>query len=338
MKKFFRRLSTKRGTIQDRNRYRSPNKQSWASVSSNSLPASCTNPTFQEFQQQSNPQATPQHDTLTVQQDHDETEAGSSASFHTPALDRQATPSPPEQPQTVQADTPALQLSTEEALPSVSAVSSSTKLPSPVNLAQISAQHSRSSSQPHEPASIYKSYNDLHDIMSSGTFDFSQHHLLSSAPEGDWLSVTEDQPSDRLPDRPKTAAETRQPPSSHPWETQPSDRPSPLPQPPSKPNKVKRSIPRNPAFTSPDACAKPRSLPPYSGPSPMAAMGRDHPPPNHPMVTPFAKYCNSAMSGALISTDLDTAMRANGQAPLPSLQKLCSDRQKSGKQHTLLDL
>ncbi|KAL3163384.1 hypothetical protein ABBQ32_009769 [Trebouxia sp. C0010 RCD-2024] len=338
MKKFFRRLSTKRGVIQDHNRYRSPNKQNWASVSSNSLPASCTNPTFQKFPQ-SNPQAAPQHDTLTVQQDPDQTEAGSSASFHTLAPDRQATPPPPKQPQIMQADTPALQLPTGEAMPSGSAVSSATNIPSPVNLAHISAQHSRSSSQPHEPASIYKSYSDLHDIMSSGTFDFSQHHLLSSAPDGDWLSMTEDQPSDRLPDRPKTATEARQPPSNHPWETQPSDRPPPPPQPPSKRNKVKRSIPRNPAFSSPDACAKPRSLPPYSGPSPMAAMQAHDHSSTRPMVTPFAKYSNSAMSGPLMSTDLDSAMRANGQnPPVPPLQKLSSDRQRSGKQYTLLDL
>ena len=338
MKKLFRRLSTKRDP-QERNPHRPPYKLNWASVSSNSLPASCTNPTFQEVQQNI-ALAPKQHDTLTVQQHAAPTGGGSfsSASWDTSAPDRPAKPLSPAQPQSaVQADTSALQPSSSKAMPSGSAVTSSSKLPSPVNLEHTAAQSSRNSSQQHEAASIYKSYSDLHDIMSSGTFDFSQHHLLSSAPGGDWLSVTEDQASDRLPDKPKSA-ETHQSRFSHPWETQPSERSLAPSQPASKPKQDKPSIPRSPTFSSPDACARPRSLPLYSGPSPMTAMQGQDRSPNHPIATPFATYSNKAMCRALDSTDLDSAMRANGQTPLPPLQHISFARQRSGKQHTLLDL
>lgn len=331
MKKLFRRLSTKRDVQQERNWHRSRNKLSWASVSSNSLPASCNNPTFQEVQR-NNIQAAQQPGTLMGQPDHVQTETGiSSASLQTPAPDSQATPPPPpEQPQsTAPVDTRAPQLSGREPIASGSELRPAAKLPSTL---QTASQDSRSTSQ-QDLASIYKSYNDI-DIMSSGTFDFSQHHLLSSAPDGDWLSLCEDQPSDRLPDRPKTAAERPHNHFGHPWETPSSDRPLPQHQPASKPNKVKWSIPRNPAFSSPDACARPRP-PPYSGASPMAAMQGCGPPHHQPLVTPFAKYSNSAMSGPLMSTDLDSAMRQNGQIPMQSLQALSPDEQKSGKRQAL---
>lgn len=331
MKRFFKRLSAKK---QEGKLHSSPVRPSWPSVSSNSLPATdngkCSNPTFQEFQQINTPAAQ-----LSVQ--HDSTEDGSfdTAPLPNAELDKQATQPPSRHPYSMtHADSPMLHQSrSREALISDSAFATATKLASCSIPSDLARQSSKSSSR-QQPASIYKSYNDF-DIMSSGNFDFSQHHLLSSAPDADWLK--EDCVSGRLPDRPKTARE--KPPSrvSYQWESQPTRTPSTTDQPASQPNTSRRSIPHNPAqFSSPDVSARSTTLP-SNGPSPMAArQNAGQSPVNQPMVTPFAKYASRPTSGLSLSGDLDTAMRANGQASVQPHQNGFLDGQTSGKQHELL--
>lgn len=331
MKRFFQRLSTKK---QESNSHSSPVKSSWPSVSSNSLPATghgrCSNPPFQESQQSSMPAP------LAVHQNHDSTEAGnfSTAPLPNSELGKQAT-RPMQHPHIrTHADTPMLHQSrSREASVSDSAFATATQLASQSTSSDHARQHSQNCSQ-HQPASIYKSYDDF-DIMSSGTFDFGQHHLLSSAPDADWLN--QECVSHRLPDRPKTATEKPQGPVSYQWEPEPTRTPSPRHQPASQPNSSRRHIPHNPAkFGSPHESARYGTLP-HSGPSPTAARqnaGRS--PVNQPMATPFAKYASRPMSGPLLSADLDSAMRADGQALMQPRQDGSLDGQTAGEQHELL--
>ena len=335
MKSFFKRLSTKKDKQQEINPHSSPNKSSWPSVSLNSFPVtvhgSCSKPASQEFQQNNTP--TPQQQVnLTVQQHHKQTEAGSVSNppLHISAPEAQASPSHPNQAQSmVQGDTPALQLPNgREAITSSSAPATTTKLPSHSTPLDFAVQNSASLPK-QEPASIYKSHNEL-DIMGSETFDFSQNHLLSSTPDADWLN--EDRVSHTLPDRPSTARETPHNRISHDWVTQPMRASSTHVQPAPKPSKAKRPIPHSPAYSYPDESARPRTLP-YNGSVPRGAkQGADQPPVNQPMVTPFAKYSTKAMSGPLTSADLDTAMRVNGQMPVRSQQEP-SYYGQAGKQH-----
>ena len=59
-------------------------------------------------------------------------------------------------------------------------------------------------------------------------------------------------------------------------------------------------------------------------------------PADQPMVTPFAKYASKPLSGPSLSGDLDTAMHANGQAPVQAQLNGFLDGQTSGKPHELL--
>ena len=332
MKRFFNRLSTKK---QESDLHSSPVKSSWPSVSSNSLPATgnsrCSNPTFQEFQQSNIPAAP-----LTFQQKHDSTEAGSFSTAPLPnsELDKPARQPLSKHPQSkTHADRPMLHQSrSREASVSDPAFATATQLASQSTPSDHPHQNSQNCSQ-QQPASIYKSYNDF-DIMSSGTFDFSQHHLLSSAPDADWLN--EQCVSHRLPDRPKTATEKPQGRFSQ-WEPEPTRTPSPRDQPASQPNSSRRHVPHNAVqFSSPHESARSRTLP-HGGPSPMAArQNAGQSPVNQPMATPFAKYASRPMSGPLLSADLDTAMRANGQAPVQPHRDGFHDGEMSGKHHELL--
>ena len=327
MKRFFKRMSSKK---QESNLPSCPVKPSWPSVSSNSLPATgngrCSDQTFQEFQQ-SNPPAAQ----LTFQQEHDSTAAGIAA--HPNAeLDKQATQPPSQHTHSMpHADSPMLQRHrSREALVSDSAFA---KLAGRSTSSNLARQNSKTSSR-QQPASIYKSYNDF-DIMSSGTFDFSQHHLLSSAPDADWLN--QECVSDRLPDRPKTARERSGSRVTYQWEPEPTRTPSPKDQPASQPNSSRRHVPHSPAqFSSSSESARSRTLP-YNGPSPIAARhSTDQSPVSQPLMIPFAKYASRSMSGPSLSADLDTAMRVNGQAPVQAHQNGFHDEQTAGKQHELL--
>lgn len=347
MKRFFRRLSSKK----ESSLHSSPVKPSWPSVSSHSLPAtgdsSCSRP-FHDLHANNIPAQ------LTVEQEHDSSQAGSfsTAPLHTLELKKQATQPPSGHLQSkAYVTTPTPQLShSREAVVSTSAPGTSKEEPArslPSNL----ASHNSTNSCQQQPASIYRSYNDF-DVMSSGAFDFSQHHLLSTAPDADWFD--RERLTDRLPDRPQTARELSRHstatngileegtgPEMHrsrsrsghgyQWEPQPSKTPSPQIQPASHPSTVNQHIPHQPAqFSSPDGSARSWTVVPYDGPSPMAArQGVSQAPANQRMVTPFAKYASRSMSGPLLSADLDTAMRANGQ--VPHHEGLCNG-QTSGKQ------
>ena len=332
MKRFFKRLSTRK---QESNLHSSPVKSSWPSVSSDNLPATGngrrSNATPQEFQQSNIPAAR-----LTEQQEHDSTEAArfGTAPLPTAELDKQATQPPSRQPYSMHDGTPILHAPrSREALVSDSAFAPATKLASRSIPSDLASQNSKSSSR-QQPASIYKSYNDF-DILSSGTFDFSQHHLLSSAPDADWLNA--EPASHRLSNRPNTAGQKPESRVSYPWEPEPTRTPSPQDQPASQPDSSRRHIPQNPAqFSSHHESARSRNMP-YNEPSPMAARhNAGLSPVNQPMMTPFAKYASRSLSGASLSVDLDTAMRAKGQAPVQALQNGFHDQQTSGKQHELL--
>ena len=330
MKSFFKRLSTKRHRQTESNIHRSPNKPSWPSISSNSLPASVdrslSDPAFSEVQQNSS-QAGQQRLNGTVQQDHDQAEATtfSNDSFNASELDRQAATSPPAKLQGTQnASAIAKQPSTGVSPRNkTSAFRSSTNHPS--TLSPLDVPQNSTSSSKHEPVSIYKSYNDF-DIMASGTFDFNQNHLLSSAPDADWLSVDEDRVG-RLSDRAKTAREAQTERFSQHWETKPSGQSS-------QTLKSKRSIPRSPASEEATR-ARPR---PFDGPCPMSkpdiVQGSSQSPVmTHPMVTPFAKYSNTAMSGPLLSEDMDTAMRPAGHLPGRTQTEVSHNGMRTGKSH-----
>lgn len=379
MKRFFRRLSSKK----DSNLHSSPVKPSWPSVSSNSLPAtgdsSCSRP-FQKLHDNTIPAAQ-----LTVGQEHDSSQAGSfsTAPLHTLELDKQATQPPSGHlPSKAQVTTPMQLSQSREAVVSTSASGTSKTEPT-CSMPSDFAPHNSTHSSQQQPASIYRSYNDF-DIMSSGTFDFSQHYLLSTAPDADWFD--RERLTDRLPDRPQTARELSRRctttngileegtgPEIHKsrsrsihgyqWEPLPTGTPSSQLQPASQPNMINQHIPSNPAqFSSPDESARSRTVS-YSGSSPMTAgqgvsqvaanqrmvtpfangtspmaagQGVSQAPANQHMVTPFAKYASQAMSGPLLSADLDTAMRANGQVPAQPHHERSYDGQTSGKQQACL--
>ena len=334
MKRFFRRLSSKK----ESNLHSSPVKPSWPSVSSDSLPAtgdsSCSRP-FQKSHDNTIPAAQ-----LTVGQEHDSSQAGSfsTAPLHTFELEKQATQPPSDHLcSKAQVPTPMLPLPhSREAVASTASAAGTSNSERTPSMPSDYASHKSTNSSQQQPASIYRSYNDF-DIMSSGTFDFSQHHLLSTAPDADWFD--RERVTDRLTDRPHTAREWSQHctatngtleegtgPEMHKsksrsihgyqWESQSTRTPSSQLQPASHPDTVTQHVPHNPAqLSSPDGSARSRTAP-YSGPSPMAArQGVSQAPANQRMVTPFAKYASQAMGGPSLSADLDTAMRANGQMP-----------------------
>lgn len=338
MKSFFKRLSTKRDRQKESNIHKSPKKPSWPSISSNSLPASVdrslSNPTFSEVQHDSS-QAGQQRLNSTVQQDHDQVEATSFSNdcFDTSELDRQAATSPPA-PVKLQGteNAPAI---AEQPFTDVSprnknsAFRSSRNLPS--SLSPLDVPQTSTNSSKHEPVSIYKSYNDF-DIMASGTFDFNQNHLLSSAPDADWLSVDGDRVQNTFTDRPKTAREAQNERFSQHWEVKPSGHSS-------QTLKSKRSIPRSPA---PEEAARARTRP-FNGPSPVnsgmldtAQASSQSPVVNQPMVTPFAKYSTTALSGPLLSEDMDTAMRPARQFSGCSQHDVPDDGMRTGRSHNLL--
>ena len=330
MKSFFRRLHSKKEKQKESNYHQSPNTPAWPSLSRKSLPGSVgsVNPTFSDFHQHTDLAA----DKNLNSADHQGISFNNAAAntVHSKAaLETQTQlPTTPGRDHNYQ-PAASLPASTPEARQPSSSHRSTAKFPSNITHTSSPSQGVRlTSPQPqHVSSSIYKTFNDF-NIMSSGRFDFDDNPLLASAPSADWLTI-EERPTNRLPERPRTADDGSSRSSfAHQWDsTQVLNQPRQQQQArrAGQPSNAKLSIPRSPVPGSPPGSAEAKGAS-YMGPSPVEPMPGIAPsaqgalpsvpglvPSMQPMSTPFAKYANKAMSQALFSGDLDTAMRPNEQ-------------------------
>ncbi|KAL0026946.1 hypothetical protein WJX79_001960 [Trebouxia sp. C0005] len=352
MKSFFRRLSSKK------DKQRGSNYHQWASSPGSPFarkslpaPASSMNPTFSVFQQhQSQPDQ--QHLNSTVQQDHVQAETVSlgidfvDGMIHEPETllsDDQQLPTTPNREHNSEATTSLPPLRSKSGKLS-SPYKSTTKFPSmPIPTAG-SQEVSFSSPQPQRVApSIYQSHNDF-DIMRSGGLELDDNPILATAPSADWFTV-DDGHSNRLPDRPKTAGDASCTRFRHPWEGKPPSTPSTPKQhfrqaaqrsnpKPVTTNTMMEPSPKDSFQSSTSLYTGPPPLPAMKGPSPpspfLLGAVKGPSPPLQQMVTPFAQYAAKAISSALPSGDLDTAMRPNGQMLSGGSKELMHGKQLSG--------
>ena len=352
MKSFFRRLSSKKDKQRESNYHQSASSTGWPSVSRKSLPAPAgsMNPTFSDFQQHHS-QPEQQHLNSTVQQDHIQAET---VSFTTDSVDGIIHEPEPQLPDEQQLPiTPNKEHNSEAttSLPPYSSKSgklsspyrSTTKFPSASVPSGGSQEVSFSSPEPQRvAASIYKSYNDF-DMRRSGGLELDDNPILASAPSTDWFTVDDGQ-SSRLPERPKTAGEASRTRFRHPWEGRPPSTPSTPKQhfrQAAQRSNVKPADTNTTLEPSPEGSVQ-SNMSPFTGPPPLPAMKGPSPavpleavkglsPPSQQMATPFAQYATKAMSSALLSGDLDTAMRPNGQMPSGSSKDFMHENQVSGK-------
>jgi hypothetical protein len=354
MKSFFRRLSSKKVKQRESNYHQSASSPGWPSVSRKSLPAPAgsINPTFSDFQQH-HPQPDQQHLNNTVQQDHIQAETVSlsidsvDAAIHEPQPllpDEQQLPITPNREHNSESTNSLPPFSSKAGKPS-SPYRSSTKFPS-TSIPTVGSQEvSFSSPQPQRVApSIYKSYNDF-DIMRSGGLELDDNSILASAPSADWFTVDDDQ-SSRLPERPRTAGEARSTRLRHPWEGKPPSTPFTPKQhfrqatqrSNAKPGGANTMLEPSPegsvhSNTGPYTGPPPLPLEAMKGPSPPFPLEavKGPSPPLQQMATPFAQCATKAVSSALLSGDLDTAMRPSGQMPSNSSKDFMHEKQLSGK-------
>ncbi len=354
MQSFFRRLSSKKDKQRESNYHQSPSSPGWPSVSRKSLPAPAgsMNPTFSEFQQHHS-QPDQQHLNNTIQQDHIQAET---VSLSIDSVDDMI-----QEPQLLLPDerqppiTPNREHNSEptNSLPPVTSKSgklsspyrSTTKFPSTSIPTSGSQEVSFSSPRPqHVAPSIYKSYNDF-DIMRSGGLELDDNPILASAPSADWFTVDDGQ-SSRLPERPRTAGEASRTRFRHPWEGKPPSTPSTPKQhfrqaaqrSNAKPVSTNTMLEPSPEGLLQSSTHLHTSRPPFpleaikgpSPPLPLEAVNGPSPPLQQ-MATPFAQYATKAMSSALPSGDLDTAMRPSGQMPSGSSKDFMQENQVSGK-------
>ncbi len=354
MKSFFRRLSSKKDKQRESNYHQSASSPGWPSVSRKSLPAPAgsMNPTFSDFQQHHS-QPDQQHLDSTVQQDHIQAETVSLSIDSVDGMIHEPEPLLPDEQQLP--ITPNREHNSEPttSLPPFSSKSgklsspyrSTSKFPSTSIPTGGSQEVSFSSPQPQRVApSIYKSYNDF-DIMRSGGLELDDNPILASAPSADWFTVDDGQ-SSRLPERPRTAGEASRTRFRHPWEGKPPSTPSTTKQHfrqaaqrrNAKPVGTNTMLEPSPegsvqSNTSPYTGPPPLPLEAMKGPSPPFPLEavKEPPPPLQQMATPFAQYATKAMSSALLSGDLDTAMRPSGQMPSGSSKDFMQENQVSGK-------
>ena len=337
MKGFLRRLSSKKDKNRESNYQQSPNSLRWPSVSRKSLPAPAggINPTFSDFHQHS-AQPNQQHLSSTVQQGNAPPEIVSFSNGSTNSVVRDNTPLP-----TAEAHLPASpdkgrntdltadqQIATANGGKPPSPYRSATKLPSTFTATAQEASFSSPRSS-HVAPSIYQTYNDF-DIMRSGGFELDDNPILSSAPSADWVTADAEH-FDKTPPRRMTAGEALRARSRPLWEAKSSpQRFTPQPQlRHTLPGRQARSA--TPLQSSPEGSAL-SSTDAYTGPPPFpleAMKGGSLP--SQQMATPFAQYATKAMSSALLSEDLDTAMRPNGQMHPRSSRGSMHERQPSGR-------
>ena len=337
MKGFLRRLSSKKDKNRESKYQQSPNSPRWPSVSRRSLPAPAggINPTLSDFHQHG-PQPNQQHLSSTVQQGNASPEVVTFSNGSTNSIIRDNTPLPsaeahlPASPDKVLSTdlTGDQQIAKANGGKPPSPYKSATKPPSTFTATAQEACFSSPRSY-HVAPSIYKTYHDF-DIMRSGGFELDDNPILSSAPSADW-ATTDAEHSDRTPPRRITAGEALRARSRPLWEAKSSPRrftPEPqlrhtLPGRQARSATPLQSSPEGSALSSTDA---------YPGPSPfpLEAM-KGGLPPLQQMATPFAQYATKAMSSALLSEDLDTAMRPNGQLHPRSSRGSMREKQPSGK-------
>ncbi|DBA94998.1 TPA: hypothetical protein ACH3X1_002520 [Trebouxia sp. C0004] len=341
MKSFFRRLSSKKDKQRESNYHQSASSPGWPSVSRKSLPAPAgsMNPTFSDFQQHHS-QPDQQHLNNAVQQEHIQAETVSLSIDSVDDMNNEPQPGLPDERQLP--ITPNRDHNSEPttSLPPVSFKSgklsspyrSTTKFASTFIPTGSSQEVSFSSPQPQCVApSIYKSYNDF-DIMRSGGLELDDNPILASAPSADWLTVDDGQKS-RWPERPRTAGEASRTQFKHPWEGKPPSTPS------NPKQQFRQAAQRSQAKPvgastmlepSPAASAQSNTSP-YTNPPPFPLEAVKGPsPPLQQMATPFAQYATKAMGSALLSGDLDTAMRPSGQMPSHSSKDFMYENQLSG--------
>lgn len=352
MKSFFRRLSSKKDKQRESNYHQSASSTGWPSVSRKSLPAPAgsMNPTFSDFQQHHS-QPDQQHLNSTVQQDHIQAETVSFSTNSVDGIIHEPEPQPPDEQQLP--ITPNREHNSEAttSLPPFSSTSgklsspyrSNSKFPSTSMPTGGSQEVSFSSPQPQRVApSIYKSYNDF-DVMRSGGLELDDNPILASAPSADWFTVDDGQ-SSRLPERPRTAGEASRTRFKHPWDGKPPSRPS-TPKhhfrqaaqrsnvKPVSTNTTLEPSPEGSVLSNTSLFTGPPPFPATKGPSPPSPLEavKGPSPPSQQMATPFAQYATKAMSSALLSGDLDTAMRPSGQMPSGSSKDFMQEKQVSSK-------
>ncbi len=352
MKSFFRRLSSKKDKQRESNYHQSASSTGWPSVSRKSLPApdGRMNPTFSDFQQHHS-QPDQQHLNGTVQQDHIQAETVSFSIDSVDGMIHEPEPLLPDEQQLLitpkrehnSKPTTSLPPSSSRSGKLSSPFRSNSKFPSKSIPTGGSQEVSFSSPQPqHVAPSIYKSYNDF-DIMRSGGLELDDNPILASAPSADWFTVDDGQ-SSRLPERPRTAGEVSRTRFRHPWEGKPTSTPSTPKQHFRQAGQRSNAKPVSTNTTlepSPEAMVQSNTHP-HTGTPPLPAMKGSSPafpseavkgpsPPSQQMATPFAQYATKAMSSALLSGDLDTAMRPSGQVPSGSSKVFMHENQLSGK-------
>lgn len=333
MKSFFRRLSSKKDKQRESNYHQSAFSPGWPSVSRKSLPAPAgsINPTFSDFQQHHS-QPGQQHLNSTVQQDHIQAETVSLSIDSVDGVIHEPKPLLPDAQQLP--ITPSREHNNEPttSLPPFSSKSgklsspyrSNSKFPSTSIPTGGCQEVSFSSPQPQRVApSIYKSYNDF-DIMRSGGAELDDNPILASAPSADWFTVDDGQ-SSRLPERPRTADEASRTRSRHLWEGKPPSTPSTPKQQFRQAAQRSNAKPVNTMLEPSPEGSVLSNMSPFLGPPPLPAM-KGPSPPLQQMATPFAQYATKAMSSALPSGDLDTAMRPSGQMPSGSSKDFMQDQ------------